>query len=222
MARRMQHARHGPLVDAAPQVELWLDGGRNPAGGEAVAATLARMPARGTHLICGMLNTKDVTGYMRPLAPHVTRLHAVSIPGEKNTLPAEATRDAARAAGIQAVTAGSVRGGAGGDRRDGSAGAGAYLRLAVCGGDGAARERVRLIGDFVTPRERKRSRSGGFTTPYRATCPPRHARCAGRAGVMVCGFIPKISFSWIVALHSCANWSAARSKSSILSCPFCT
>jgi dihydrofolate synthase/folylpolyglutamate synthase len=66
------------------------------------------MPARETHLICGMLNTKDVTGYMTPLAPHVTRLHAVSIPGEKNTLPAEMTRDAARAAGIAAVTASSV------------------------------------------------------------------------------------------------------------------
>jgi dihydrofolate synthase/folylpolyglutamate synthase len=105
---RMQRLRRGPLVDLAPRVELWLDGGHNPAGGEAVAATLARMPRRATHLICGMLNTKDVRGYMAPLAPEVTRLHAVSIPGEKNTLPAEATRDAARAAGIDAATAGSV------------------------------------------------------------------------------------------------------------------
>lgn len=105
---RMQRLRQGPLVDLAPKVELWLDGGHNPAGGEAVAATLARMPLRETHLICGMLNTKDVTGYMLPLAPQVTRLHAVSIPGEKNTLPAEVTRDAARAAGMEAVEAGSV------------------------------------------------------------------------------------------------------------------
>jgi dihydrofolate synthase/folylpolyglutamate synthase len=105
---RMQRLRHGPLIDLAPQVELWLDGGHNPAGGEAIAATLARMPKRPTHLICGMLNTKDVTGYMRPLAPQVTRLHAVSIPGEKNTLPAEATRDAALTAGIDATTAPSV------------------------------------------------------------------------------------------------------------------
>ena len=105
---RMQRLRQGPLVEIAPQVELWLDGGHNPAGGEAVAATLARMPQRETHLICGMLNTKDVTGYMRPLAPQVTRLHAVSIPGEKNTLPAEVTRDAALSVGINAVAAGSV------------------------------------------------------------------------------------------------------------------
>jgi dihydrofolate synthase / folylpolyglutamate synthase len=105
---RMQRLRTGPLVDSAPQVELWLDGGHNPAGAEAVAATLARMPQRPTYLICGMLNTKDVRGYMAPLASHVTRLHAVSIPNEKNTLPADATRDAAIAAGIEAVTADSV------------------------------------------------------------------------------------------------------------------
>lgn len=105
---RMQRLRRGPLVEMAPLVELWLDGGHNPAGGEAVAATLARMPRRKTHLVCGMLNTKDVTGYMVPLAPHVSRLHAVTIPGEKNTLPAETTAEAARAAGIDAVTAASV------------------------------------------------------------------------------------------------------------------
>ena len=105
---RMQRLRTGPLVDLAPRVELWLDGGHNPAGGEAVAATLQRMALRETHVICGMLNTKDVTGYMRPLAPRVTKLHAVSIPKEKNTLPADVTRDAARAAGIDAVSAGSV------------------------------------------------------------------------------------------------------------------
>ena len=105
---RMQRLRFGPLVESAPGVELWLDGGHNPAGGAAVAATLARMSARETHLICGMLNTKDVRGYMQPLSGHVSKLHAVSIPGEKNTLPAEVTRDAAASVGIDAIVAGSV------------------------------------------------------------------------------------------------------------------
>ncbi len=105
---RMQRLRHGPLVDSAPGVELWLDGGHNPAGGQAIAATLASMPKRPTHLICGMLNTKDIGGYLRPLAPHATSLLAVSIPGEANTLPAEVTRDAAVAAGMDAMVAPSV------------------------------------------------------------------------------------------------------------------
>lgn len=105
---RMQRLRRGPLPAAAPQAELWLDGGHNPAGGEALAATLAQMPRRPTHAICGMLNTKDIAGYLRPLAPHLVHLHAVSIPGEKNTLPAEVTADAALAAGIAASQAEGV------------------------------------------------------------------------------------------------------------------
>ena len=105
---RMQRLRKGPLIDLAPQIELFLDGGHNPAGGQAVAATLARMPARETHLICGMLNTKDVRGYMEPLRGHAASLRAVSIPNEVNTLPAEATRDAALAAGLKAQIAPSV------------------------------------------------------------------------------------------------------------------
>jgi dihydrofolate synthase/folylpolyglutamate synthase len=105
---RMQHLRNGPLVDAAPQVQLWLDGGHNPAGGAALAATLAAMPQRPTHLICGMLNTKDIGGYLRPLAPHVTSLFAVSIPGEAATLPASTTCAAATAAGMVAQEAPSV------------------------------------------------------------------------------------------------------------------
>lgn len=105
---RMQRLNHGPLVEAAGSAELWLDGGHNPAGGVAVAATLGRMPKRPTHLICGMLNTKDIGGYLRPLAPHVASLHAVSIPGEAATLPAAATCAAAQAEGMVAVEAGSV------------------------------------------------------------------------------------------------------------------
>ncbi|WP_347312351.1 bifunctional folylpolyglutamate synthase/dihydrofolate synthase [Defluviimonas sp. SAOS-178_SWC] len=105
---RMQRLAHGPLVDAAGTCELWLDGGHNPAGGLAVAATLARMPQKPTHLILGMLNTKDIAGYLRPVAARAQSLTAVSIPGEANTLSAEETQAAAAKAGIAAGTAESV------------------------------------------------------------------------------------------------------------------
>lgn len=105
---RMQRLAHGPLVEAAGGCELWLDGGHNPAGGEAVAATLARMAPKPTHLILGMLNTKDIAGYLRPVAAEARSLTAVSIPGEANTLSAEDTQAAAAKAGIEADTAASV------------------------------------------------------------------------------------------------------------------
>lgn len=102
---RMQRLTTGPLVDHAAPAELWLDGGHNPAAGKAIAATLADLPPRPTHLICGMLNTKDVTGFMKPLTPHAKSLIALSIPGELNTLPADVTAEAANSVGIAATTA---------------------------------------------------------------------------------------------------------------------
>ena len=102
---RMQHLTRGPLIEAAPDCELWLDGGHNPAGGEAVAATLSAMPQRPTWLVCGMLNTKDVLGYMQPLAGHAAGLIAVDIPGEPNTLPAAETAAIAAKAGIPSSVA---------------------------------------------------------------------------------------------------------------------
>jgi len=105
---RMQRLRRGPLAEAAPQAELWLDGGHNASAGEALARHLAGLAARPTWLICGMLNTKDVRGYLRPMSGQVEGLYAVSIPEEVNTLPASATAAAARGVGMAAEEADSV------------------------------------------------------------------------------------------------------------------
>ncbi|MEE2811196.1 MAG: folylpolyglutamate synthase/dihydrofolate synthase family protein [Pseudomonadota bacterium] len=105
---RMQRLKTGPLVEIAGAAELWLDGGHNAAAGIALADVLAKLPKRPTHLICGMLNTKDVTGYLRPLAAEATSLTAVSIPGEAATLSAEETEAAAKSVDLQADTAENV------------------------------------------------------------------------------------------------------------------
>ena len=102
---RMQRLTTGLLVDYCGPAELWLDGGHNPAAGKAIAATLDTLINRPTHLICGMLNTKDVRGFMEPIAVHAQTLTAVAIPDEPNTLPAQTTADAATLAGITATTA---------------------------------------------------------------------------------------------------------------------
>jgi len=105
---RMQRLKTGPLIDAAGDAELWLDGGHNPAAGEMLAGVLADLPPRPTHLICGMLNTKDITGYLRPLAGVADGLIAVPIPGEANTLPADVTAEAAAQVRLDASTAPDV------------------------------------------------------------------------------------------------------------------
>ncbi|MBZ0130374.1 MAG: bifunctional folylpolyglutamate synthase/dihydrofolate synthase [Rhodobacteraceae bacterium] len=105
---RMQRLVRGPLIDLAPKAEIWLDGGHNPACGAALAETLTRLPKRPLHMIVGMLNTKDIAGYLRPLAGMAQTLQGISIPGEKATLSAAETVAAASAAGFQAREADSM------------------------------------------------------------------------------------------------------------------
>lgn len=105
---RLQRLKSGPLVETAEGCELWLDGGHNPAAGRALAEALGRLPPRPLHIVCGMLDTKDVRGYLAELAPLAQGCHGVGIPGEKATLAAAQTVAFARAAGMPAQEAANV------------------------------------------------------------------------------------------------------------------
>lgn len=81
---RMQRLAHGALADIAHAggADLWLDGGHNPHGALALAATLRDLHARAPRplvLIAGMLTTKDADGFFAPLAGLVDALIAVPV-----------------------------------------------------------------------------------------------------------------------------------------------
>jgi dihydrofolate synthase / folylpolyglutamate synthase len=106
---RMQQLTRGPLVDALPQGwQLWLDGGHNPAAGEVIANVAKGWHDRPLDLVVGMLNTKDASGFLRPLAPYACTLYAVTIPGEENPHPAAEIVASARSVGIPARESKSV------------------------------------------------------------------------------------------------------------------
>jgi dihydrofolate synthase/folylpolyglutamate synthase len=106
---RLQHLTRGPLVEMLPEGwELWLDGGHNPGAGEVLAAAVSGWADRPLYLIVGMLNTKDATGFLAPLADRARALRAVTILGEQNPLPAVAIAEAARAVGLPADEAPTV------------------------------------------------------------------------------------------------------------------
>ena len=105
---RMQRLKVGALARLAGSAELWLDGGHNAAAGITVSKHLATLPKRPTFLICGMLRTKDILGYLTPLAQQADKLIAVSIPNETSTLPAEVTATKASEAGLAATSATNV------------------------------------------------------------------------------------------------------------------
>ncbi|MSO64242.1 MAG: bifunctional folylpolyglutamate synthase/dihydrofolate synthase [Alphaproteobacteria bacterium] len=111
---RLQRLARGPLTALLPEsVEVWLDGAHNPAGGEALAATLRAWssqdrPPRPLHIIIGMMGTKDAGGFLRHLAGLAPRVVCIAIPGEKTSFPAEALAGEAEAVGMRAVAANSL------------------------------------------------------------------------------------------------------------------
>ena len=105
---RMQRLKKGPLTSLATDVEIWLDGGHNKAAGYALSEALSRLQSRKLFLIVGMLNTKDVAGYMQPLLSQSKRLYGVSIPGEAATMTAKETVDVAIDVGFEASVSENV------------------------------------------------------------------------------------------------------------------
>jgi dihydrofolate synthase/folylpolyglutamate synthase len=106
---RMQRLTQGKLLQLAPSgSEIWLDGGHNPDGGRAIAATLAdieeRVP-RPLVLIVGMLTTKDFAGYLRNFSGLARHLFAVPIAKADKPLPPEVIAQTARDIGLAAETA---------------------------------------------------------------------------------------------------------------------
>lgn len=86
---RMQRLRSGPLSDLTGSgSELWLDGGHNPAGGRAIAQTLADLEERSSsplYLIVGMMGQKDAPGFLSHFRGLAKGIVTVPIPGAHET-----------------------------------------------------------------------------------------------------------------------------------------
>jgi len=91
--------------------EIWLDGGHNEAGGQAVAHTLSELDERvprPVHVIWGMMETKDARRFIAPFHSLVECVYTVPIPDEPNAFAAEPLAGIARAEGFDAIAASSV------------------------------------------------------------------------------------------------------------------
>jgi dihydrofolate synthase / folylpolyglutamate synthase len=109
---RLERLAPGKLHDLAPpDSEIWVDGGHNPAAGEAVAQALADLEERvpsPIHLIVGMLATKDAGGFLRHFQGLPELTATVQIPGQANSYGAEALASIAYREGIAANPAASL------------------------------------------------------------------------------------------------------------------
>lgn len=110
---RLQQVNGGPLSRLLePGSELWLDGAHNPAGGRALAETLAELEERAPKtvvLVLGMMGQKDAAGFLENFRGLVSRVETVPIPGSRETAyDAIDLAAAAAAAGFNAEPAADV------------------------------------------------------------------------------------------------------------------
>jgi dihydrofolate synthase/folylpolyglutamate synthase len=105
---RMQNLSGGKLAAMLPQgAELWLDGGHNAAGADAVASAVGEMEERVPRplvLIAGMLVTKSAGDFLARFSGIARYAFGVSPPGEASR-PASEIVTAANNAGIEAAEA---------------------------------------------------------------------------------------------------------------------
>ncbi len=101
---RLQRLTGGPLLRPVPSgVEVWLDGGHNPAAGVALARACAGMNAadpKPLHLICAMRAVKDAGGFLAPFKGLADCVHALRFEDRAAAMKPEDIRRAARAAGL--------------------------------------------------------------------------------------------------------------------------
>lgn len=106
---RLQRLTIGPVVDVTEgNCELWLDGGHNPAAGEAIASALGEFEERDprpTHLILGMMNQKDTGGFLKPFLGLARSVICIPIPGEINAADPPALAAQAEILGFETGTA---------------------------------------------------------------------------------------------------------------------
>jgi len=103
---RLQKLKNGKLKDMLPPLaELWLDGGHNPEAGQMIAAFLQQRKRENNCsiiLICGMINTKDVAGYMHNFKDCVSCIYTVPVGMSEAGIDARELAKTAHQTGISA------------------------------------------------------------------------------------------------------------------------
>ncbi|TIP24468.1 MAG: bifunctional folylpolyglutamate synthase/dihydrofolate synthase [Mesorhizobium sp.] len=109
---RMQKLPQGRLTELAPKgADIWLDGGHNPGAGVVVAEALAEQEEKNPRplfLICGMINTKDQSGYFRAFKGLVRHVYTVPVSLSEASVPNDELAIRAAESGLSAEPVSSV------------------------------------------------------------------------------------------------------------------
>lgn len=107
--QRLQAEDYSPHL--RQEDELWLDGGHNPAAALVLADILGDLEervSRPLHIIIGMMDGKDVRGFLQEFLGLASQVIAVPIPGEENAMNPDRLADLACEMGFESESAATL------------------------------------------------------------------------------------------------------------------
>ncbi len=106
---RLQLLTHGELRKLLPiGVDLWVDGGHNPAAAESLAETIKDWDDSNLVLICALQKNKDIAGFLAPLRDVCRTIVAINLPGKVQGHSPETIFDIASNLGANCMIAKSL------------------------------------------------------------------------------------------------------------------
>jgi len=107
---RLQKISHGPLKNILPnKFELWMDGGHNEAAAQALGQVTKTWSDKPLYLIFGMINSKDIYKFLKPLQFYTKELKTIAIPNEKSSFSAKEIEEKAQSMGMKSESCNNVK-----------------------------------------------------------------------------------------------------------------
>ena len=109
---RMERLKPGSLLSRFPQgTEVWIDGGHNPSAGSVIAACLADLDEKRplpVYMLCGMINTKDPSGFLEAFRGLVRKVVTVPVAESDSSISASDLASIATQSGLDAISTASL------------------------------------------------------------------------------------------------------------------
>lgn len=113
---RFERLEDGKLTDFLSKedkakFEIWIDGGHNPQAGESLSRELSKLPLANdipTIMICGMLLTKDPTGFFENFNSTIEEVYTVPIEQSDAAIEPSKLSDFAQKVGLKSTPSKNV------------------------------------------------------------------------------------------------------------------
>ena len=107
---RLQKIEKGKLIPKNLELEgqIFIDGGHNKSAGLVLSKWVKNFEKIKFYIILGMMNNKDIEGFLKPIKPFIHKLIAIKIPQQKNSFDAKEVLEKSKSLNINSQASESL------------------------------------------------------------------------------------------------------------------